>query len=163
MVFVTVGNGKQGFARLLAAVDVLTGEGFFQSEPVLLQIGHTEHFRPRHCDWRTFLNREEFGRTLSGAALVICHGGMTQLEAVRMGKLPVVMPRRHRYGEHVNDHQIELTETLAAGGYVVSAHEPDDLPAAIRAARSRQPKAFTPSPMIDLVAAAVNELCRRDR
>lgn len=160
MVFVTVGNAHQGFLRLLEAVDRVAGEGGFGGTSVFIQSGHNPGFRPRHCEAMPFVSMDDFERRMKEADLIVCHGGCTQLQAVALGKTPVVMPRRQQYGEHVNDHQVQLVEALAAEGYVVPAREPQDLTHAVREARRRQlaPRALPPTPMLDLVGRVVDEL-----
>jgi UDP-N-acetylglucosamine transferase subunit ALG13 len=162
VVFVTVGTARQGFSRLLQAVDDLAECGFFAGEPVFIQTGSTRDFVPRHCDWKAFVPRAEFERLMTEAALVISHGGTTILEMVRLGKVPVVMPRRKKYGEHVNDHQIELTELLAAEGRVVPAWEARDLPGAVVEVRTKSARPVGKSEMVALIDAAVLELTGGD-
>jgi UDP-N-acetylglucosamine transferase subunit ALG13 len=103
---------------------------------------------------------DEFERLMESASLIICHGGCTQLNAVRLGKIPVVMPRREKYREHVNDHQLQLVRALAAENKIVPAYEPEDLLTSIAEARrlNEHPVAMTASPMISLVAQAIEEL-----
>ena len=159
MVFVTVGNAKQGFHRLLNAVDKLAGENFFNGEEVFLQLGHTD-LSPGYCQFKSFLPEHEFDEYLKSASIVICHGGCTQIQTIQMGKVPVVMPRRKKYGEHVNDHQVQLVEALASEGRVIPAFEPGDLPGAIERARRVNVQGIMPphSQMIKLVGEAIQEL-----
>lgn len=162
MIFVTVGNATQGFPRLLEAVDSLAGAGEFAGERVLMQTGNGG-CRPRHCEFRAFLPPEEFDAAMGEADVIVSHGGCgTILNAVRRGKVPVVMPRRRRFGEHVNDHQLQITEALSADGRIVAVHAAADLGPAIAAARRRGATGSVPpageSPMIDLVRAAVADL-----
>lgn len=159
MVLVAVGNAQQKFTRLLEAVEALIESGQLAGETVFMQTGNTD-FVPRHCQHQAFLEMEDFNRRLAEADLLICHGGAgTQLQAVRLGKVPVVMPRREKYQEHVNDHQVQLVEALAAEGYIVPAFEVEDLAGAILKSRQigRQ-SVFTQSPMLQLVAEAISEL-----
>ena len=158
MVFVTVGNARQGFSRLVSAVDALCGSGAFGEEPVLVQRGHTGSESLAHCPSVDFLPSDEFDRHLSEASLVVCHGGTTQLFAIRLGKVPIVMPRLKRFGEHINDHQVQLVQALAAEGLVVPAYEPTDLAAAITEARQRHGQSVPPCAMVGLVAEALQEL-----
>jgi len=136
MVLVTVGNATQGFSRLLDAVDRLAGEGAFGEDTILVQSGHTRDFRPRHCRHQPFVPMDEFVALIHEATLVIAHAGAgTLFHAFGAGKIPVVMPRRRHYGEHVDDHQVELVRALAAERRVVPAYEADDLSGAVVAAR----------------------------
>jgi UDP-N-acetylglucosamine transferase subunit ALG13 len=163
VVFVTVGSAPQGFRRLLEAVDRLAGAGVFGEDPVLMQVGHAEGFIPLHCEAKTFVSREDYQRLVRQASLIICHGGATPLEIIRAGKVPIVMPRRKKYGEIVNDHQVEFVQALTVEGRVIPAMEPEDLPEAIAKARqlnmTRRP--LPSSPMVSLVAQALEELTGR--
>lgn len=161
MVFVSVGNATQGFRRLLATVDRLAGEGAFGGERVVMQTGSDREFCAAHCAQQAFFPLEAFVRHVADASLVLCHAGAGTLVHVwRAGKVPVVMPRRQQYGEHVDDHQVELTRALAAERCVVPAFEPEDLPAAIAEARrfgaaeARRP----PARLVGLVAEALDRL-----
>jgi UDP-N-acetylglucosamine transferase subunit ALG13 len=161
VVFVTVGNARQGFSRLLGAVDALCGSGAFGEEPVLVQRGHTNGEWLAHCRSVDFLPSDEFERHLSDASLVVCHGGTTQLFAIRLGKVPIVMPRLKRFGEHINDHQVQLVQALAAEGLVVPAYEPGDLAGAVAEARQRRGQAVPTCAMVDLVAEALQQVGAR--
>jgi UDP-N-acetylglucosamine transferase subunit ALG13 len=158
VVFVTVGNARQGFSRLVSAVDALSGTGAFGEEPVLIQRGHTRGDWLAHCRSVDFLPSDEFERHLSEASLVVCHGGTSQLSAIRLGKIPIVMPRLRKFGEHVNDHQLQLVQALAAEGLVVPAYEPGDLAAAITEARQRRGQPVRACAMVNLVADALQQL-----
>jgi len=161
MIFVTVGNATQGFNRLLQAVDWLAGKGMFGSDPVFIQSGNNRAFSPSHCKHEPFLDMERFARMIQEADLIVCHvGAGTLFHVLQAGKVPVVMPRRKKYKEHVDDHQFELVEVLASEGRVIPAYEPKDLPAAVQEARRRnsQPAPPPPSRMLCLVAKAIEEL-----
>ena len=78
---------------------------------------------------------------------MVCHGGTTQLFAIRLGKVPIVMPRLKRFGEHINDHQVQLVRPWPRKGLVVPAYEPTDLATAITEARQRRGQSVPPCAM----------------
>lgn len=161
MIFLTVGNATQGFARLVAAVDSLGLRGGLGSEEVVAQTGYTCVEQLRHCQCHDFFSMEEFVSLIQQAELIIAHGGAgTLLHALSLGRVPVVMPRRKKYGEHVDDHQVELIQLLAHDGRVIPAYEVQDLPGAITEARHRQNLITTGGglQMRRLVADAIKEL-----
>jgi UDP-N-acetylglucosamine transferase subunit ALG13 len=161
MIFVTVANATQRFSRLLKAVDELAGKGVFGSEVVFIQSGNNPNFLPSHCKHEPFLGTDDFAQKVREANLIICHAGAgTLLHALHAGKVPVVMPRRKKYCEHVDDHQLELVQALASEGRVIPANEPEDLPGAIEEAlrRNKQLAAPPPSRMLFLVAQAIEDL-----
>lgn len=136
-IFVTVGNARQDFSRILLAVESLISSGFLRGS-VLMQVGNSSH-RPTSCDWIGFLDSEQFEVAMSEACLVICHAGAgTLIHAFRLEKVPVVMPRRRAFGEVVDDHQVELASALEARGRVVVADGAQELEAAVRKAVTRQ-------------------------
>ncbi|MFZ0890302.1 MAG: glycosyltransferase [Candidatus Binataceae bacterium] len=159
MIFVTVGN-FMAFPRLVNAVDRLKAAGIIP-EDVLLQVGGAENFESRVCQVVRFLSPAEFEKALREASVVISHAGCgTLIQALAAEKVPVVMPRRKHYGEHVDDHQIELAQTLAADGRLILAERVDELSAAIEQARScgAPSVANPPRRMFDLVSQAIEEL-----
>ncbi|HTY54352.1 MAG TPA: glycosyltransferase [Candidatus Binataceae bacterium] len=160
MIFVTVGNANQPFDRLLRGVERCVEAGSIADE-VLIQAGNTRGFNSSRCKVVDFLPAAEFERVLKEARVIISHAGAgTLIHVLRAGKTPVLMPRREKYGEHVDDHQVEIVEALAAEGRVIAAYEPEDLPAAVAAAeqRGRQAAPSAPTQMIEMVARAIEEL-----
>ena len=60
------------------------------------------------------MSYEEMQQTLKDARIVITHGGPSSfIEALRFGKVPIVVPRQEKYYEHVNNHQVEFTKLIA--------------------------------------------------
>jgi UDP-N-acetylglucosamine transferase subunit ALG13 len=164
LIFVTVGNATQPFDRLLSAIDELAGKGVFEGEHVLIQSGNSPEFEARHCEVRPFISMDEFSDLMEQASLIICHGGCgTQLHAIRLGKIPIVMPRLEKHGEHLNDHQLQLVQALAAERKIVPAYDVNDLAQAIIQARELNKMSLVAqtSPMLGLVAQAIEDLVGR--
>ena len=103
MIFVTLGSQKFQFNRLLKAVDELDTD-----EEIFAQIGYSD-YKPQNYKYKEFLDREEFAAWEEKADIVITHGGTGAIiGAVKKGKKVIAVPRLVRYGEHVDDHQIQL-------------------------------------------------------
>ena len=133
--FVSVGNATQPFSRLLDAVAAIAGD---LPQPVFVQSGHTP-FRADGCENVPFLDMNEFQSLVGRSKLLIMHAGAgSVITAVRAGKVPAVMPRSVRYGEHVDDHQVEFARELRRAGRIVVADEPADLLSAVGEALTRQ-------------------------
>lgn len=135
MIFVTVGTHEQQFDRLVKAVDDLVAEGIIV-EPVFQQIGYSMYV-PTHCDHSQFVTALRMKELMWEADVVIAHGGPSSfVEAMTAGKVPVVVPRRHDLGEHVNDHQVDFVRIIAERqGGIVSVYDVTELPQAIERAR----------------------------
>ncbi len=160
MIFVTVGNATQGFPRLLEAIDEIAGNGTLKQETFVVQSGSNFGFRARHCAQRGFFSPDEFRELIDQADVIVCHGGAGTLHHVfSAGKVPVVMPRRRKYHEHVDD-QYALVKALADHGRVIPAFETTDLSAAIEIARERHESMAPPSlsTALGIIERAINEL-----
>ena len=107
-IFITLGSQKFQFNRLLKAVDELLERGTIEADDVFAQIGYSDYL-PKNFNYKKFLDRDEFSREMEKADIVITHGGTGAIiGAVKKGKKVIAVPRRAKYGEHVDDHQLQL-------------------------------------------------------
>ena len=69
---------------------------------------------------------------------MVTHGGTGAIiGAVKDGKKVIAVPRRARYGEHVDDHQAEIVRQFGEMGLIEPCMDPADLSAAYARALSR--------------------------
>lgn len=109
MIFITLGSQKFQFNRLLKAVDEQVENGVI-SDKVFAQIGYSD-YKPQHYEYKNFLNRDEFAKIIGESEIVITHGGTGAIiGAVKKGKKVIAIPRLAKYGEHVDDHQLQLVK-----------------------------------------------------
>ena len=81
-----------------------------------------------------FLPYAEVLKLIEESEVVVSHAGVGSIIcAVRAGHTPIVFPRLERYGETVDDHQVELARALEQRGTVRVATDPAQLSPAIRA------------------------------
>jgi len=140
MLFVTVGSQKFPFDRLIKKVDQMLREGLIQEE-VFIQTG-TSGYVPA-CPHQAFCEGACFEELLETCDILITHGGAgTMVESAKRGKKTVAVPRLARYGEHVDDHQLELTERLHRMNLIYACPDVEDLPEALRAVRDQSPARF---------------------
>jgi UDP-N-acetylglucosamine transferase subunit ALG13 len=141
IVFVTVGTDPQPFDRLLKEVDSLAGKGFF-SIPVFCQTGYSKYM-PKNAEYKAFLDRTEFEQKIAKARLVITHGGAGSIgTALQHGKKCVAVARLARFGEHANDHQLELVDSLNASNRVIAISDEKQLRKAVKKSAHWQPAAL---------------------
>lgn len=125
-VFVTFGSQKFQFDRLLREIDRLAGMGEIDG-PVFAQTGACAYV-PEHIEWKPFLDRDEFGKRMGEADLVITHAGTGAIMgALRRGCKVIAVPRLARYGEHVDDHQVQLVREFDEMGLIEPCYEVSDL------------------------------------
>ena len=107
-IFITLGSQKFQFNRLLRAVDELCEKGTVDAEDVFAQIGYSDYL-PKNFNYKKFLDRDEFSIEMEKADIVITHGGTGAIiGAVKKDKKVIAVPRLAKYGEHVDDHQLQL-------------------------------------------------------
>lgn len=135
MIFVTVGTHEQQFDRLIKAVDELKADGVID-EPVFIQTGYST-YEPAHCEHSEFVPFKKMKEMMADADVVITHGGPSSfIEAMAVGKVPVVVPRRGDLAEHVNDHQADFVRIVAERqGGIVPVYDVAELPEAMDRAR----------------------------
>lgn len=133
--FVSVGNATQPFPRLLEAVVALRE---MLPVPVVVQHGNTP-FGTSGFDAVAFMGMDDFVARIREAKVLILHGGAgSVIQAIGAGRTPIVMPRRAKYGEHVDDHQAEFVEALGRAGRVIVANSVAELESAIRRAVAQE-------------------------
>ena len=121
MIYVTVGTHTAQFDRLVRAADAYART---TSEEVVVQRGASavETTAARSFD---FCDSAEMDRLIHGSRVVVCHGADTILDVLRAGKPVLAVPRQERYGEHLNDHQVDFARALAERGWIAVLEEPE--------------------------------------
>lgn len=134
MILVVTGTDRFPFDRLVRAVDE-GADAHRGDEELLIQLG-SGTVEPESCEWQRLFPFDEFMELLERADVVVGHAGAgTILLCLQAGLRPVVMPRRKRLGECVDDHQLLFAKRLHALGLVRCAAEPEDVWPAIEEAR----------------------------
>lgn len=141
MIFITLGSQKFQFDRLLIAIDKLCEKGIVQEE-VFAQIGYST-YEPQNYKFARFLNRDEFIEKTDRCDIFITHGGTGAIiGAVKKGKRVIAVPRLAKYGEHVDDHQLQLLKEFGEMGIIVVCLEVDELQTAYEKIHNIQLKPY---------------------
>ncbi len=118
MIFVTVGSRAYPFDRLFKKLDELYEEGIL-TEDMFAQVG-TSTYKPKHFDFKDYITPEEFENYINRANIVVSHGASGSImKALNAGKKVIAVTRLEKYGEHINDHQIQNNEAFSSNGYVL--------------------------------------------
>lgn len=122
MIFIITGSRSFQFNRLLKAVDEAVETGKITDE-VFAQIGASD-YKIQSYRFKDFLDHDEFNRYLEKSDIVLTHGGTGAIvNSVKMGKMVVAVPRLLKYGEVVDDHQVQLIRAFAESGMVTPCYE----------------------------------------
>lgn len=112
MIFVTVGTHEQPFDRLIQKVDKLKKDGTIQDD-VIIQTGFST-YEPKYCKWSKLIPYQQMVKNIEDARIVITHGGPASfIMPLQVGKIPIVVPRQHKFNEHINDHQVEFARNVS--------------------------------------------------
>ena len=160
MILVTLGTHGQPMPRLVAPLAVLSTR--HELAPFVMQHGRT----PLPAGWSGApdLAPSDLAALIKGAVVVITHGGPATIAEVRAaGKIPVVVPRRRAFGEHVDDHQVWYARRLAEAGEVILVDQVAELPRIVAAydqivAPLPAPTTHDPAPAIAAFATVVARL-----
>lgn len=126
MIFVTLGSQKFQFDRLLKTVDELIEQGII-TDTVMAQIGASTYI-PKNFEYTDFMDRATFADTMDRATIVLTHGGTgVIIGAVKKGKKVIAIPRLAKYGEHVDDHQLQLLHQFDDLGIICACYDTEQL------------------------------------
>ncbi|MCR1840692.1 PssE/Cps14G family polysaccharide biosynthesis glycosyltransferase [Murimonas intestini] len=136
MIFITVGSRSFQFNRLLKAVDSAIENGEI-IDNIFAQIGSST-YKVKHYKTVDFLNREEFNKKLKECDIVLTHGGTGVIvNAAKMGKRIVAIPRLEKYDEAVDNHQLQLIEAFEKLGIVTGCYDCSKIGEAITAEKKK--------------------------
>lgn len=108
MIFCTVGTHEDPFDRLVRALDELPGD-----EEVVIQSGYST-WAARRASCVKMMPFGDVQDHMRRARVVVTHGGPASImQALALGKVPIVVPRQSAFGEHVDDHQVRFARRLA--------------------------------------------------
>ncbi len=134
LIFVTVGTHKHPFDRLVKKIDELVRDGKIR-ENVVMQTGNSV-YEPKNCGFFKFVGAEKFDSLYREADTIICHAGAGSIiNAMKNKKHLVIVPRLRKFGEHNDDHQLDLAEAMENDGKAVCVRDVDKIPDAINAAK----------------------------
>ena len=110
MIFVTVGTHEQQFNRLVEYMDKWAAE---HDEEVVIQTGFST-YEPKKAEWSKLYPYKTMIEMVDKARIVITHGGPSSfIMPLQIGKIPVVVPRKYEFDEHVNNHQVDFSKAVA--------------------------------------------------
>ena len=113
MIFVTAGNHFQGFERLLKKVDEIAHR---IPHEIVIQRGYSKYV-PQNAKYFDFVPMNIAMEYIQKSDLVVSHAGMGTIILCKEYGIPIIIfPRRQKFKEHVNDHQMEIAQVLEERG-----------------------------------------------
>lgn len=141
MILVLLGTQNNSFHRLLEELQRNIDNGKIKEE-VIIQKGYTK-FESKDMKIYSEIPIEELEKLVEEANLVITHGGVGSIiNAITKGKKVIAVPRLQKYGEHVNDHQLDIIESFNEKKYIMGIHDVEELGEALEKIEKFEPNKY---------------------
>ena len=133
--FVPLGTQKFPFNRLIKALNALVEKGVFKPEEIVMQSSLYE-VEPKFTHYE-LIPASQFEELIEKAELVITHSGVNSIiSCMKRTKPLVIVPRLKQYGEHVDNHQVEIAQLMKQKFDVIVVEDMKDLEGAIKEAKN---------------------------
>ena len=118
MILVLLGTQNNDFHRLLDEVERNIKKGNIKDK-VIVQAGFTK-YKSSNMKIFSLIPKDELKKYVKEADLIITHAGVGSIEmSLEEGKKVIVVPRKKKYGEHVNNHQQDITKEFNKRGWII--------------------------------------------
>jgi len=142
MILVTLGTQDKKFTRLLDSIQNLIDKKVIK-EKVIVQAGCTSDFKSKNMQIFDLIPMDEFDKLISECDILITHGGVGSIiTGLKNEKKVIAAARLKKYGEHTNDHQLQIIENFAKEGYLLSLNDFEDLEKILKDIKSFEPKKY---------------------
>lgn len=122
MIFVSIGTHPGQFTRLIKKIDSIAPK---IKEKIIIQRGFTK-YTPKNVEFIEFT--DDIDKYFKKARLVLVQSATSLIETSLKHRKPLItIPRLKRYGEHINDHQVEFAEYVSEKYGVKSIIDIDEL------------------------------------
>lgn len=137
--FVPLGTQKFPFGRIITALNSLVKQNKYSPEEIVMQSA-LYPIKPNFTAFKLIPN-EDFNRYMNEAEVVVTHSGVNSIiSCMKMGKPLVICPRLHEYGEHVDNHQMEIATLMNEKYNVLVCTDMKDLALLIEQAKTHKYK-----------------------
>jgi len=140
LILITLGTQDKKFYRLLEAVQKQIDNKKIKDR-VIVQAGCSNDFKSKQMDMFDLIPMDEFDKLIEDCDILITHGGVGSIiTGLKNNKKVIAAARLEKYGEHVNDHQLQIIENFTNAGYILSLDNFDELDKILDLAKKFKPK-----------------------
>ena len=142
MILITLGTQDKPFYRLLETVQKQIDNKIIKDK-VIVQAGISSDFKSDNMEIFDLIPMDEFDKLISECDILITHGGVGSIiSGIKNNKKVIAAARLEKYGEHVNDHQLQIIENFADAGYILSLDNFDELDKVLENIKKFKPNKF---------------------
>ncbi len=153
-IFVTVGTQEQPFMRLFKMIEQVDFPATY-----VMQTGTANYYNEQY-EINAYV--EDFITSINAADIIITHGGVGSiLTSLKANKKVIAVPRLAEFGEHINNHQIEITTEYANKGLILMAQNVEELKLALDNIDNFKPEKFISNNQnfIEQLEEIIGDLC----
>lgn len=157
MILVTLGTQDKSFKRLLDAIQKQIDKGNIKDK-VIVQAGCTK-YESKDMEIFDLIDRDKLSDLTKECDLIITHGGVGSiLTGLKNNKKVIAAPRLKEYGEHTNNHQLEIIEKFSDSGLILPLYDFDNLETVLKSITKFKPKKYKSNTenMINLIENYIN-------
>lgn len=141
MILVTLGTQDKPFDRLIRAVEKQIDNGTIKDD-VIVQAGVTQ-YKSDKMNIVDYIPIDDFDDIIKKADLIISHAGVGSIiTGLKYNKKVIATARLKKYGEHVNDHQIQILDNFSENGYILKLEDFDRLDKVLEISKTFKPKKY---------------------
>lgn len=142
MILVTLGTQDKKFYRLLEAIQENIDNGNIKDE-VVVQAGCSSDFKSKNMKIFDLISIDDFEDLLKKCDVLITHGGVGSIIlGLKNNKKVIAAPRLKEYGEHTNNHQLQIIENFSKEGYIKALNDFNELGEIIKNINDFIPKKY---------------------
>ena len=142
MILVTLGTQDKKFYRLLEEIDKCIENKIIKGK-VIVQAGFSCDYKSKNMEIFDLIAIDKFNKLIKKCDILIAHGGVGSIvSGLKNNKKVIACPRLKKYGEHVNDHQLQIVENFYDSGYILKFNDGDNLGEIFNSVKKFKPKKF---------------------
>lgn len=142
MILVTLGTQDKKFYRLLDTIETQINNGNIKDE-VIVQAGCSCDYKSKKMKIFDLISMDELDKLVEQCDFLITHGGVGSIiSGLKKNKKIIAVARLKKYGEHTNDHQLQIIENFSKEGYILSLQDFNQLPKKLIELKKFKPKKY---------------------
>ncbi len=142
MILVTLGTQDKKFYRLLEAIQEQIDKNNIKDK-VIVQAGYSSDFKSADMEIFDLMPMDDFEKIIAECDILITHGGVGSIiSGLKQKKIVIAAARLKEYGEHTNNHQLQIIENFAKEKYILALDDFKDLYKVLQDAKTFKPKQY---------------------
>jgi len=142
LILVLLGTHELPFTRLVKEVEHQIHTGVINEE-VIVQLGNTK-YNSEYFKSFDFITPDLLEKYCNKAEYIITHAGEGSImNGLLCNKKLIVCPRLKKYGEHNDDHQVEIANKFLNAGYVLVLNDGDSFKEIFNNLKAFSPKRYS--------------------